>query len=80
MVNGMVSKIQKAKRYAQERHRIQIDAITVKFDGENNPHTVQYEQGNWQCDCNFFLMRGRCSHTMALEIILEDMIKEPVAE
>jgi hypothetical protein len=76
---GMISKIQKAKRYAQERDRIQIENFSVKFDGANNPHTVHYDHGNWHCDCDFFLMRGRCSHTMALEIVLEGMIREPVA-
>ena len=71
---GMIGKIQKAKRYAQERDRIHILNFTASFDGENNPHTVQLVSGVWQCDCDFFHTRGRCSHTMALEIILEGMI------
>jgi hypothetical protein len=75
---GMIGKIQKAKRYAQERERIHFDSFKVTFNGANNPHTVYYEDGSWKCDCDFFLMRGRCSHTMALEIILEQMIPEPV--
>lgn len=75
---GMIGKIQKAKRYAQERDRIHFLSFTASFDGENNPHTVQYEHGEWKCDCDFFSTRGRCSHTMALEMILEKMI--PTAE
>lgn len=75
---GMIGKIQKAKRYAEERDRIHLETITVTIDGHNNPHTVHYDHGAWQCDCDFFLMRGRCSHTMALEIILEGMIPEAV--
>jgi len=71
---GMIGKIDKAKRYAQERNRIHIEALTVTFEGENNPHTVHYENGEWQCDCDFFRSRGRCSHTMAMEMILEGMI------
>ncbi len=71
---GMIGKIDKAKRYAQERNRIHIETLTVTFDGENNPHTVHYENGEWRCDCDFFRSRGRCSHTMAMEIILEGMI------
>ena len=77
---GMIGKIEKAKRYAEQRDRIRIDALAVTFDGENNPHTVQLKDGNWQCDCDFFQTRGRCSHTMALEMILEDMIPQPVEE
>ncbi len=71
---GMIGKIQKAKRYAEERDRIHFSHLTVTFDGTNNPHTVQYENGQWTCDCDFFQTRGRCSHTMALEMILEGMI------
>lgn len=75
---GMIGKIQKAKRYAEQRDRIHFESLSVTFNGDNNPHTVHMTQGNWQCDCDFFLSRGRCSHTIALEIILEGMIPEPV--
>lgn len=76
---GLMNKIQKAKRYAEERDRINFDAFTVTFKGDNNPHTVTYEQGAWRCDCSFFTGHGQCSHTMALEIILEGMIAVPVS-
>lgn len=73
---GMIGKIDKAKRYAEERDRINIEALTVTFDGANNPHTVYFNDGVWQCDCDFFQTRGRCSHTMALEMIFEGMLPE----
>lgn len=75
---GMIGKIDKAKRYAEQRNRIRINSLFVTFEGENNPHSVRLEDGNWQCDCDFFQTRGRCSHTMALEMILEDMLPESV--
>ena len=71
---GMIGKIQKAKRYAEERDRIHFHSFSVSLEGENNSHTVRFENGKWDCDCDFFQTRGRCSHTMALEIILEKMI------
>lgn len=74
---GLINKIQKAKRYAEQRDRIHFNSLTVTFNGDNNPHTVHYDNGVWQCDCDFFAGRGQCSHTMALEIILEDMIAVP---
>ena len=77
---GMIGKRDKAKRYAQERDRIHFQTFSVTMDGENNPHHVQYDHGKWQCDCDFFRSRGVCSHTMALEIILDKMLAEPVAE
>ncbi len=73
---GMIGKIEKAKRYAEERDRIRIEALTCTFVGENNPHTVTLKDGEWQCDCDFFQSRGRCSHTMALEILMEGMLPE----
>mgnify|MGYP001826237822 CR=1 FL=1 len=76
---GMIGKIEKAKRYAEQRDRIRLDSFTVTFEGENNPHTVRFQDGEWQCDCDFFQTRGRCSHTMSLEMILEDLIPQPVA-
>jgi len=71
---GMIGKIEKAKRYAEERDRICIHDFRVTFDGENNPHKVKFEEGLWTCDCNFFITRGVCSHTMALERIFEGML------
>jgi hypothetical protein len=79
MDSGLISKIQKAKRYAEQRDRIHVETLTVTFNGDNNPHTVHFDHGNWQCDCDFFQTRGKCSHTIALEIILEGMLPEPVA-
>lgn len=75
---GMIGKIEKAKRYAEERERIRIESFAATFDGENNPHTVTYKDGSWQCDCDFFLTRNVCSHTMALERILNDMLPEAI--
>ena len=77
---GMIGKIEKAKRYAEERDRIRVESFKVTFDGKNNPHEVSFENGKWQCDCSFFQTRGHCSHTMALEIILKGMRPEPPTE
>ena len=70
MDSGMIGKIQKSKRYASEPERIKINSLSVTFQGQNNPHQVTFQEGNWKCDCEFFQTRERCSHTMALERIL----------
>ena len=75
---GMIGKIEKAKRYAQERERIHFNTFSVTMDGTNNSHHVSYSEGKWSCDCDFFKSRNVCSHTMALEIILEKMLPEPI--
>ena len=76
MDSGMIGKIEKAKRYAEERDRIHVESLRVNFNGTNNNHTVELHDGTWHCTCEFFQSRGRCSHTMALEIILENMLPE----
>jgi hypothetical protein len=78
MDNAMIGKIEKAKRYAEERTRIHFERFEVTFDGENNPHTVTFDNGSWHCDCEFFVTHQACSHTMALERVLEGMIAEAV--
>lgn len=70
MDSGMIGKIQKSKLYASEPERIKINSLSVTFQGQNNPHQVTFQDGNWKCDCDFFQTRERCSHTMALERIL----------
>jgi hypothetical protein len=71
---GMIGKIEKAKRYAEEPKRFRFEQFKVSFMGDNNPHSVTFEHGEWRCDCDFFLVRSVCSHTMALERILNPML------
>lgn len=70
---SMIGKIEKAKRYAQERERFEFHSFVVTVKGDNNSHDVTYQNGKWACDCEFFASRGRCVHTMSLENILEGM-------
>ena len=74
MDSGMISKIEKARRYAEERDRIRFQNLSVTFRGEHNTYNVSYHQGRWSCECGFFASRGLCSHTMALERVLRGML------
>jgi len=75
---GMIGKIEKAKRYAQQRERFCFNRFDVAFSGDNNTHHVTFDNGVFHCDCEFFILRQRCSHTMALEHLLDQML--PVVE
>ena len=77
---GMIGKIQKAKHYAEERDRFQLKMFELTFVGDNNPHTIKFDNGAFQCDCEFFLSHQHCAHTMALETILKGMLPEAVVE
>ncbi len=74
MNSGMIGKIQKSKRYAEERHRIRFDEFKVTLEGDHATHLVSFQGGKWSCDCGFFARRGVCSHTMALERVLGEML------
>ena len=78
MDSGLIGKREKAKRYAEEHNRFRFNSFNLTFHGDNNDHQVEFEDGKFQCDCEFFLTHQRCGHTMALEIILKDMIPVPV--
>lgn len=77
MQSSLVSKIEKARRYSQERHRIRFTDFTVRFHGDHNEYVVTYKDGTWACGCPFFSQRGLCSHTMALERVLGEMLATP---
>ena len=55
---GMIGKIEKAKRYAEERERFCFDQFNVTFSGENNEHQVSFDNGVFHCDCEFFVLRA----------------------
>jgi len=75
--SSLISKIEKAKRYAQEKHRIRIRQLTADFRGEHDDYTLAYAQGVWRCSCPFFSSHSTCSHTMALERLLGDLLGQP---
>ena len=74
MQSSLIGKIEKAKRYAQETERVTFSELSVKFRGENNDYMTSYKDGEWHCSCGFFSSWGLCSHTMALEKILGNML------
>jgi len=74
MQSSMIGKIEKANRYAQETERVTFSELSVKFRGEHNTYSTEYRDGKWHCSCSFFSNWGLCSHTMALEKILGNML------
>ncbi len=74
MQSSLIGKIEKAKRYAEEKDRITFNELSVKFRGENSDYETSYRDGKWHCTCGFFNNWGLCSHTMAMEKILAEML------
>ena len=76
MQSSLIGKIEKANRYALETDRVTFSEFSVGFRGENSSYNTSYKDGEWHCSCQFFSSWGLCSHTMALEKILSNMLPE----
>jgi len=74
MQSSLIGKIEKAKRYAQETDRVTFTELAVNFRGENSTYNTSFKDGRWHCSCSFFSSWGLCSHTMAMEKILGNML------
>jgi hypothetical protein len=72
--SSVIGKIEKAKLYAQERERMQFNALSVRFHGDNGDHEITLADEKWHCTCEFFEAHGTCAHSMALEHVLEGML------
>lgn len=75
MNSSMVNKIVKAKQYAENPERATFRSLAVSFEGDNGAHDVRLQDGAWHCSCDFFSAWQICCHTMAMERILEPMLK-----
>ncbi len=81
MDSSIIGKIDKARQYAEEKDRVNITSFAATFKGNHDQYDVRFEDGSWRCECHFFATREVCSHTMALQRILDEMLApqpEPV--
>jgi hypothetical protein len=78
MQSSLIGKIEKAKRYAQETDRITFSDFSVKFRGEHDNYVTSLKDGKWNCTCGFFGTWKVCSHTMAMERVLGNMLPKEV--
>ncbi len=79
---SLIGKIEKARRYAEERdRRVRFHSFAVSVIGENDAHEVRLADGRLTCACDFYAGWGVCSHTMALERVLGPMLpKEALSD
>ena len=80
MDSSIIGKIDKARRYAEEKDRVSINSFSATFQGNHNSYDVSFNNGAWDCECHFFATRAVCSHTMALQRMLEDVLAKVFAE
>lgn len=76
MNSGLIGKIEKAHRYAQEPQRIQINTLTASFNGDNSAYDLKLVDDVWTCNCHTHSTFGDCQHVMALQLLLGQMLSE----
>ena len=80
MHSGMIGKVEKAMRYAHEPDRVKLSRLEASFAGDNGTHQVRFDADQWKCDCHLFETVGGCSHTLALQKMLDPMLSERARE
>jgi len=80
MNSSIIGKIDKARKYAEEKNRVSINSFSATFQGNHNSYDVSFNFGAWECECHFFVTRATCSHTMALQRMLDDVLAKVSAD
>ncbi len=80
MNSSMIGKIEKAHRYANEPHRVQFTTLEATISGDNDQYHVTLTPTGWECSCNTFRsqMLDTCSHVMAMQLMIGQMLEEDV--
>jgi hypothetical protein len=76
MDSSLISKVEKASRYASQHERFKFLNFQVVVRGDNGEYLVTYDHGQWKCNSEYFQRHGYDSHTMAVEKLLEGMLEE----
>jgi hypothetical protein len=63
----------KAEQYAGEQWRFKVDSLGVTMQSMHGKRTIGYLNGQWHCNCPFFLGHETCSHAMALGLIFASL-------
>jgi hypothetical protein len=78
MYSSLISKIEKAKRYAEQPDRITFESFDVRFRGDNGSHRVSLKGDEWTCECDHFQTSGLCAHVMTMQRIFANHLAEAV--
>jgi hypothetical protein len=76
MQSTIVTKAEKAHRYAQERDRLHISAIEATFEAGGGTHVIRLGEQGWTCDCEFAIANHVCQHIEAASRMLDIHLTE----
>lgn len=80
MQSSMIGKVEKAMRYAHEPDRVTFASFAASFAGDNGTHAVTLDADRWHCDCHLFATAGGCTHTLAMQKMLDPMLTDAARE
>jgi hypothetical protein len=72
----LISKVEKARRYAEEPERVRFQSFTASFHGGHDEHQVTLDGEKFSCTCHSFETYETCAHVMALQRMLSPMLTE----
>jgi len=78
--SSMIGKVEKAMRYAHEPDRVTFTSFAASFAGDNGTHSVTLDADRWRCDCHLFETAGGCTHTLAMQKMLDPMLTDAARE
>jgi hypothetical protein len=76
MQSTIVTKAEKAHRYAQELDRLRISTLEATFEAGGGQHVLRLGPDGWTCDCEFSTLHGVCPHTEAASRMLDAHLVE----
>lgn len=76
MNSTLISKVEKARRYAEEPDRARFKNFEVTFNGGHDEHHVTMQGTTFHCTCHFYEVHDTCAHIMAMQRILQPMLSE----
>lgn len=74
MNSSIIGKIEKARRYAFEPERFQLNTLVASFRGGHDRYELALADGTWRCSCHFFEAHATCAHIMATQRLLATML------
>ena len=72
LVRLLIKKIEKAKKYITEPDRFIRKDSTMEMHSEHDVRNLKLQDGEWQCNCNFFKQNKICSHSIATTELMSD--------
>jgi hypothetical protein len=76
MQSTIVTKAEKAHRYALELDRLRISALEATFEAGGGSHVLTLGEAGWACDCEFAQAHGVCPHAEAASRMLDKHLAE----